>query len=44
MIDDERFWTDTPSCVTAEGSCGIARLTRFWTCTCEMSGSASSEK
>ena len=28
----------------ADGSCGIARLTRFCTCTCAMSGSVSSEK
>src|SRR4249919_805838 len=44
MIDEDFFCTDTPSCVTAEGSCGSARLTRFCTCTCAMSGSVSSEK
>jgi hypothetical protein len=44
MIDDDFFCTETPSCVTADGSCGSARLTRFCTCTCAMSGSVSSEK
>ncbi len=44
MIDDDFFWTCTPFCVTASGSCGNARLTRFCTCTCAMSGLVSSEK
>jgi hypothetical protein len=44
MIDDDFFWTLTPCWTTADGSCGIARLTRFCTCTCAMSGSVSSEK
>ncbi len=44
MIDDDFFCTLTPCCTTADGSCGIARFTRFCTCTCAMSGSVSSEK
>src|SRR5690242_7704625 len=44
MIDDDFFCTDTPCCVTADGSCGSARLTRFCTCTCAVSGSVSSVK
>src|SRR6185295_6327331 len=44
MIDEDFFCTETPSCVTALGSCGNARLTRFCTWTCAMSGSVSSEK
>ena len=44
MIEDDFFWTFTPCCVTADGSCGIARLTRFCTWTCAISGSVSSAK
>ena len=41
---DDFFWTVTPWPLTRSGSCGRARFTRFWTCTCAMSGSVSSEK
>ncbi len=44
MIDEDFFCTCTPLVVTACGSCGNARLTRFCTCTCATSGSVSSEK
>ena len=44
MMDEDFFCTETPCCVTAVGSCGSARLTRFCTCTWAMSGSVSREK
>jgi hypothetical protein len=39
MNADDFFCTCTPCAVTAEGSCGSARLTRFCTSTCASSGS-----
>ena len=39
MMEEDFFCTETPSWVTASGSCGAARLTRFCTWTCAMSGS-----
>ncbi|OPX99119.1 MAG: hypothetical protein A4E60_02877 [Syntrophorhabdus sp. PtaB.Bin047] len=41
---DAFFCTETPYWVTAEGSWGVARLTRFWTCTCAISGFVSRVK
>ncbi|CAG2154761.1 hypothetical protein D3C87_1309870 [compost metagenome] len=39
MNADDRFWTDTPCLVTASGSVGSARFTRFCTSTWASDGS-----